>query len=159
MQFGQPIQMIEDLQLDIVYLGENLVSWSSKKRLTISRSSTEAEYRSVASTTAEIIWLESFLSEVGIQPKRKPIIWDNLSTLSLSANPVLHSRMKYIKINFYFVHEKVIRGKLSISHLLAAYQRVDILTKSLLAKKFRRLKLDLKIEEGRRKGEGENPRY
>ncbi|XP_019053342.1 PREDICTED: uncharacterized protein LOC109114719 [Nelumbo nucifera] len=40
-----------------VYLGRNLISWSSRKQSTVSRSSTESEYRSLASTTAEILWL------------------------------------------------------------------------------------------------------
>ncbi|XP_028093545.1 uncharacterized protein LOC114293626 [Camellia sinensis] len=41
-----------------IYLGSNLISWSSKKQPTVSRSSTEAEYRSMAHTTAEICWIQ-----------------------------------------------------------------------------------------------------
>ncbi|XP_028108194.1 uncharacterized protein LOC114307033 [Camellia sinensis] len=37
-----------------IFLGSNLVSWSAKKQPTVSRSSTEAEYRSLAHTAAEI---------------------------------------------------------------------------------------------------------
>ncbi|XP_021995754.1 uncharacterized mitochondrial protein AtMg00810-like [Helianthus annuus] len=40
-----------------VYLGSNLISWSSKRQPTISRSSAEAEYRGVANTVAEISWV------------------------------------------------------------------------------------------------------
>uniref|UniRef100_A0A803QNV3 Reverse transcriptase Ty1/copia-type domain-containing protein n=1 Tax=Cannabis sativa TaxID=3483 RepID=A0A803QNV3_CANSA len=42
-----------------VYLGSNVVSWSSNKQKTVSRSSTEAEYRSLAQTTAEVIWIQA----------------------------------------------------------------------------------------------------
>lgn len=50
----------------VVYLGGNLIFWSSRKQLSISRSSIEAEYRSIAATTAEIIWIQFLLCELGI---------------------------------------------------------------------------------------------
>jgi hypothetical protein len=40
-----------------IFLGRNLISWSAKKQSTISRSTTEVEYRSLAITCAEILWL------------------------------------------------------------------------------------------------------
>jgi histone deacetylase 1/2 len=49
-----------------VYFGPNLISWSARKHATVSRSSTEVEYKSLANATAEIIWIESLLKELGI---------------------------------------------------------------------------------------------
>lgn len=49
-----------------VFLGESLMSWKTKKQTTISESSTEAEYRCMASTTCELVWLISLLKEFGI---------------------------------------------------------------------------------------------
>ncbi|XP_024021324.1 uncharacterized protein LOC112091562 [Morus notabilis] len=57
-----------------VFLGSNLASWQSKKQHTVSRSSIEAEYRSLASVVAEISWLQSLLSELNFQPHKTPII-------------------------------------------------------------------------------------
>lgn len=87
-----------------IFLGKNPISWCSKKQPTVSRSSTEAEYKSVASATAEIMWIESLLSELKVKTSSKATIWcDNLSATLLAANSVLHSRTKHMKLDLYFV--------------------------------------------------------
>ncbi|KAK6134135.1 hypothetical protein DH2020_032135 [Rehmannia glutinosa] len=78
------------------------------KRYTVSRSSTEAEYRSVASLVAEITWIRGLLQEIHVHSSKPPIIWcDNSSTVRLTSNPVLHARTKHIELDLYFVREKV----------------------------------------------------
>ena len=62
-----------------LFVGPNLVSWSSKKQPTVSRSSTEAEYKALANGAAEAIWIDSVLTELGVPRQRTPILWcDNL---------------------------------------------------------------------------------
>ncbi|KAI3735752.1 hypothetical protein L6452_15264 [Arctium lappa] len=91
----------------IVYVGSNPISWSSKRQSTLARSSTEAEFWVVASTTTEVQWLTSLLSELGFSSTTIPTVYcDNLSATSHSANPVFHSRMKHLALDFHFVREK-----------------------------------------------------
>ena len=65
-----------------VFLGSNLVAWSSRKQHTISRSSVEAEFRALASLVSEVTWLQSLLGELGHRSLSRPILWcDNQSTV------------------------------------------------------------------------------
>jgi hypothetical protein len=49
-----------------IFIGPNLISWSSRKQPTISRSSTDAEYKALANGTAEALWIQSVLKELGV---------------------------------------------------------------------------------------------
>ncbi|XP_022014657.1 uncharacterized mitochondrial protein AtMg00810-like [Helianthus annuus] len=83
-----------------VYYGDNLISWSSKRQPTISRSSAEAEYRGVANVVAEICWLRNLLLEVHHPLTRATIVYcDNVSAIYLSGNPVQHQRTKHIELD------------------------------------------------------------
>jgi histone deacetylase 1/2 len=98
-----------------IFLGSNLVSWSARKQATVSRSSTEAEYKAVANATAEIMWIQILLKEIGIQAPRAGKLWcDNLGAKYLSSNPVFHARTKHIEVDYHFVRERVMRNLLQI---------------------------------------------
>ncbi|KAM2409828.1 hypothetical protein ACFX1X_028687 [Malus domestica] len=76
----------------VVFLGSNPISWSSKKQHTVSRSSTEAEYRAMATTTAEIVWIQQLLLDLHISCQSVPLLHcDNLSAMALATNHILHS--------------------------------------------------------------------
>jgi hypothetical protein len=90
-----------------VFLGFNLISWSSRKQATVSRSSTEAEYKSLANATIEVMWVQTLLKELGVKGPKFARLWcDNLGATYLSANPVFHARTKHIEVDFHFVRER-----------------------------------------------------
>ena len=90
-----------------VFLGTNLVSWSSKRQHTVSRSSVEAEYRVVANCVAESVWLRQLLSELHQPPSKATVVYyDNISATYLSTNPVQHQRTKQIEIDLHFVRDR-----------------------------------------------------
>nr|BAM42649.1 Polyprotein [Arabidopsis thaliana] len=116
----------------IVYLGHHPISWSSKKQKGVVRSSTEAEYRSVANTSSELQWICSLLTELGIQLSHPPVIYcDNVGATYLCANPVFHSRMKHIALDYHFIRNQVQSGALRVVHVSTHDQLADTLTKPL----------------------------
>ncbi|KAK9049522.1 hypothetical protein SSX86_031508 [Deinandra increscens subsp. villosa] len=115
-----------------VYIGTNLISWSSKRQSTVSRSSAEAEYRGIANVVAELSWLRNLLLELHRPTSRASIVYcDNLSSIYLSGNPVQHQRTKHIELDIHFVREQVHRGKVRILHVPSRFQIADIFTKGL----------------------------
>ncbi|CAN1840048.1 Retrovirus-related Pol polyprotein from transposon RE1 [Linum perenne] len=130
----------------VIYLGSNIISWSSRKQKTVSRSSTEAEYRALATAASEALWLQSLLHEIGFPATRPPNIWcDNLSATYLSANPVFHSRSKHLEIDFHFVREQVAAKNLLVSYISTKDQIADALTKPLPTKRYEELRIKLKV--------------
>jgi histone deacetylase 1/2 len=129
-----------------VFLGANLVSWSARKQPTVSRSSTESEYKALANATAELVWIQSLLRELGVQQPRAPSLWcDNLGATYLAANPVFHARTKHIEVDFHFVRERVAMKALDIRFINSKDQLADIFTKALPVEAFRRLRFNLNL--------------
>ena len=129
-----------------VFFGKNLISWCSKKQPIVSRSSTEAEYRSLAQAVCEISWISSLLHELQIKCPSVPVIWvDNISTISLASNPVLHARSKHIELDIHFVRDKVLEKLIDIRHVPSLDQTADIFTKPLSYQFFSRLRNKLSI--------------
>ncbi|KAH9800493.1 retrovirus-related pol polyprotein from transposon RE1 [Citrus sinensis] len=115
-----------------VYMGPNLVSWCSKKQTVVSRSSAESEYRALAMAAAEVLWIRSLLTEIGLTLSSIPIIWcDNQSAAALASNPKFHSRTKHIELDVYFIREKVAAQCLNVQYISSSEQTADILTKAL----------------------------
>lgn len=115
-----------------VFLGLTLVSWSAKKQHTVVRSSTEAEYKSLAHTAAKMSWIRTLLKDLHAFLHCRPIIWcDNISAISLASNPVFHARSKHIEVDYHFVSEKVLRKDLSVHYVASQDQVADIFTKGL----------------------------
>nr|GEW16869.1 ribonuclease H-like domain-containing protein [Tanacetum cinerariifolium] len=94
-----------------VFLGDNLLTWSSKRQDTLSRSSDEAEYRGVANDVAETSWIRNLVRELHTPLFTATLVYcDNGGAVYMSANPVQHQRTKHIEISIHFVRDKVAVG-------------------------------------------------
>ncbi|GKE89031.1 ribonuclease H-like domain-containing protein [Tanacetum coccineum] len=129
-----------------VFLGNNLLSWSSKRQPTLSRSSAEVEYHGVANGVAETCWLRNLLRELHTSLTFTMLVYcDNVSAIYLSCNPVQHQRTKHIEIDIHFVHDLVAAGQVRVLHVPSRYQFADIFTKGLPSALFEEFRSSLSI--------------
>ncbi|GKV48803.1 hypothetical protein SLEP1_g55595 [Rubroshorea leprosula] len=129
-----------------LFLGNSLISWSSKKQSTVSRSSAEAEYRAIANAVAEATWVRQLLYELYFPVSFPTVLYcDNISALYMSTNPIQHQRTKHIEIDLHFVRDKVASQQVRLQYVSSRHQWADILTKALPIMPFRYLRGNLCI--------------
>ncbi|KAI0511155.1 hypothetical protein KFK09_011779 [Dendrobium nobile] len=128
------------------FLGDTLVSWTVKKQPTVSRSSTESEYRALASATADTIWIKRLLADFRISHSQPVDVYcDNTSTIALANNPVFNGRTKHIEIDQRFVREHIQNNVIRLLPISTTDQIADILTKPLTTPRFKELRSKLTI--------------
>nr|GEY11419.1 hypothetical protein [Tanacetum cinerariifolium] len=116
------------------FLGDKLVSWSSKKQKSTVISTTKAEYISMSGCCAQILWMRSQLTDYGFDFNKIPLYCDNRSAIALCCNN--HSRSKHINIRHHFIREQVERGVVELYFVSMDYQLADIFTKALPRQRF-----------------------
>ncbi|CAA6674547.1 unnamed protein product [Spirodela intermedia] len=133
----------------------------SKKQPTVARSSTAAEYRAVADTIAELLWIRSLLTELRIPSTSPTTLWcDNVGATYLTANPIFHARTKHVEFDYHFVPQQVLSKHLRVCIISSTDQHANLLTKALPKARFKLLfnKLNLVSRQSLREAiEEEDP--
>ncbi|GKD59677.1 retrovirus-related pol polyprotein from transposon TNT 1-94 [Tanacetum coccineum] len=113
------------------FLGEKLVSWSSKKQDYMALLTAEAEYVSLSACCAQVLWMRTQLTDYGFHFKKILIYYDSKSAIAISYNPVQHSRTKHIVVRYHFIKEHVEKGTIELYFFKMDYQLADLFTKAL----------------------------
>ncbi|CAJ2640747.1 unnamed protein product [Trifolium pratense] len=122
------------------FIGQSLICWKSKKQLTVSKSSSEAEYRALASATYELQWLSYLLRDLQVHTDKLPALYcDSQSALHIATNPVFHERTKHLDIDCHIVRERLQEGLMKLLPISGYNQLAYILTKALHPANFHRL--------------------
>lgn len=130
-----------------VLLGQSLVSWKTKKQSVVSRSSAEAEYRAMAHTSSELVWLTRLLDDFMVEfPGPVWLHRDNNSAIHIARNHVFHERTKHDELDCHLERQYATNGLLVPCFISSAEQQpVHLLTKALPADLLTRLSGKLNI--------------
>ncbi|GJS02146.1 ribonuclease H-like domain-containing protein [Tanacetum coccineum] len=138
-----------------VILGNNLLSWSSKRQPTLLRFNAEAEYQGVVNVVPETAWLRNLLRELHTPLVTATLVYcDNVSAVYLSVNPVQHQRTKHIEIDIHFVRDMVAMGQVRVLHVPSRYQY--IFTKDLPSPLFEEFRTSLNVQSSPAQTAGES---
>jgi len=128
------------------YLGGCLVSWLSKKQSSISLSTVEVEYIKAATCCTQVLCMNQTLQDRQVNfDEPIPIFCDNTNAISISKNPVMHSKTKHISIKYHFVTEQVTKKNIKLEYVCTKEQIADIFTKPLPREAFKYLRQSLKF--------------
>jgi hypothetical protein len=88
----------------------------------VTRSSAEAEYRAMASTVSELIWIKQLLASM-------KTFCNNQAARYIASNPVLHERTKHVEADCHFVREKNQSKKIKNPYVKSEDQLAGVFTK------------------------------
>jgi hypothetical protein len=123
------------------YLGECLVSWLSKKKSSVYLSTVEAEYIATTTCFTQVLWMKQTLTGIQVEYDDPiPINCDNTRTISISKNPMMHSKTKHIPIKYHFLREQVAKKNIGVEYVVTKEQVENIFTKPLPRETFEYLR-------------------
>jgi hypothetical protein len=130
----------------LFFLGNNPVTWLSRKQMVVAKSSCKAEYMASMAAAAQAIWLCRLLEEMTSISVPRPIIrMNNTTAIALAKNPILHDRSKHIDVKFHYTRECVERGDIELEHISTNEELADTLTKALGVKRFHELREKISV--------------
>lgn len=130
----------------VFFIAGASVTWESKKQQSIALSSTEAEYMALSTASKEVVYLRSFLNELGflrLIDGPTELHGDNLSSQQLVKNPIYHARSKHIDIRVHYIRDVYNKNVIVLKYTPTGEMIADILTKNLSKVKHAELSLKL----------------
>lgn len=127
------------------FLGNNLISWFSKKQNCVPLSTVEGEYIVAGSSCSQLLWMKQMLTEYNVKQDIMTLYCENLSVINIFKNPIQHSRTKHIDICHHFIKDLVEERVVTLEHVATENQLADIFTKALDVNQFEKLRGKLGI--------------
>ncbi|XP_072062114.1 secreted RxLR effector protein 161-like [Arachis hypogaea] len=130
----------------IFFLGNNAISWCSKKQPIVTLSTCEAKYVAATTCACHVIWLKILLKELHLeQAKSTKIMMDNKLATALAKNPIFHDRSKHIEPKYHFIRQCIENMHVEVEYVKSLDQVADIFTKTLKYIAFQKLRIMIRV--------------
>ena len=106
------------------------MSWQCKKQTSVANSTCEAEYVAAGNCCSQVLWIQQQLRDYGLNFTNTPIMVDNESTISITNNPVKHSKTKHIEIRHHFIRDCVEKRLIHMVKVDSDNNYADLYTKA-----------------------------
>ena len=134
-----PMHSLTGIVLYIKDVGQ-IYSQSSIQK-TISRSTSEAEYRAAGSTAVLVSAHRQFLEEIGMRQESATIIYeDNQACIAMTKSVICSSKTRHIKLEHHYIRQQVREKEVELEYCPTSEMVADILTKALPKDQFRKLR-------------------
>lgn len=125
----------------IFTLAGGALTWKSQLQPTVALSSTEAEYRAITKAGQELVWLRNMMMKFGLDDTNPTTLEsDNMGAIHLTTKSIFHGRTKHVEIQYHWIREAVLEGKLVLKHCPTLEMTADLLTKPLGKSIFHKLR-------------------
>ena len=121
------------------FLGGRIVSWQCKKQSCVSTSTCEAEYIAAGSCCSQVLWIQQQMRDYGLNFTHTPIMIDNNATISITNNPVKHSKTKHIDIRHHFIRDCAEKKLIELHKVDTLDNLADLYTKAFDRARFEHL--------------------
>jgi hypothetical protein len=115
----------------IFMLNGAAISWRSRRQSVVAKSSAEAELMSASLAAQEAIHLRMLLGEMGLKQGTITLFEDNQPCIKIAENPLNSDNTKHIRVNYFFVRERVQRNEIQLNYIPTDQMLADCLTKNL----------------------------
>nr|GEX40041.1 integrase, catalytic region, zinc finger, CCHC-type, peptidase aspartic, catalytic [Tanacetum cinerariifolium] len=102
-------------------------------------SSAEAEYVALSVSCAQVMWMRTQLQDYGLNYNKIPLYCNSQSAITISCNPVQHSRTKHIYTRYHFIKEQVEKAIIELYFVRTEYPLADMFNKALPEDRFKYL--------------------
>jgi hypothetical protein len=127
------------------FLGSSLICWSSRKRFSVTQSTTEAEYVAAASCCSHILWIVHTMRDFGVRFEKVPLLCDNISAISVAKNLVFNKKMRHVEMRHHFLRDHVEKGDIEMRYINTERRLVNIFTKPLDSSRFADLRGEIGV--------------
>jgi hypothetical protein len=131
----------------LVYLGENLMNWKSKRHRSVATSTTCAEVEALYHGVLDSEWIRNFLNELGMRTAVSEWFCDNQAAVAIVNSSKNVDKVRHELVKIHYIREKINNELVTVEYVPTDEMIADMLTKQLPRNQFKECRNELGLAE------------